>query len=362
MLRAVVVDDERPSLIKLAKLIGDSGMAEVTGKFTKPLEAIRFLKENTADAIFLDIEMPEMSGIELANHIIGFQKSAAIVFVTAYNQYAVEAFRLNAIDYVMKPVSSDRIEETLKRILSIRGNYFTTKALSISCFGKFTVSSGNGEIKFRTGKAEELLAFMLDRRGSFISRSQIIDSLWADFDGDRALVHFNTTLHYVKKALLEYGLNIPFTYNRGGYQFDFKGLDCDYLKFSAFLGQDKIPSQGNIMEFEKTAKLFRGEYLSGWDCDWAAVRRLILEEQFIQMLLRMAQFYEAAGEASKAEGWLKKGLMMEPLHREMNYSLIGLLLQSNETAMAKRYYEIYCDGLKTKFGHEPDAAFRELFA
>lgn len=361
MLRTVVVDDELPSLNKLAKLVQNSDMAELIGSFNKPLEALEFLKENMADAIFLDIEMPKMSGIELSNHIIGLQERAAIVFVTAYNQYAVEAFRLNAIDYIMKPVSVNRLEEALRKIIEVKGVNFQTAGINISCFGRFIVSKGIDEVKFRTEKAEELLAFMIDRRGGFISRSEITDCLWADFDGERALIHFNTTLHYVKKALLQYGINIPFTYDRGCYKFDIQDLNCDYLKFCSFLDKNKIPSSGNIMEYEETANLFKEEYLSGWDYNWAAVKRLFLEEQFFQMILAMARFHSGGGNYQKAEKWLKTGLLRESLHRELNYSLIELLLRTNENAMAQRYYEIYQNGLSRKLGYEPDEAFVKLF-
>lgn len=361
MLKAVVVDDERPSLDRLVKLLQHSGLAEVTGSFTGPLEALKFLRENAADAIFLDIEMPEMSGIELSNHIIELQKRAAIIFVTAYNQYAVEAFRLNALDYIMKPISENRLEETLKKIIGVKGINVQTGGINISCFGRFNVSKGTDEVKFRTEKAEELLAFMIDRRGGFISRSKIIDSLWADFDGERALIHFNTTLHYVKKALFQYGIDIPFTYSRGGYRFEINDLNCDYLKFCSFQDKNKIPSPENILEFEETADLFKGEYLSGWDYDWAAVKRLFLVEQFFQMILGMARFYTDRGNVQMAEKWLKTGLLLEPLHRELNYSLIELLLRSNESAMAKRYYEFYRNGLRKNLGCTPDRAFANLF-
>ena len=316
MLRAVIVDDERPSCDKLAKLLLNSGRVELAGIFTKPLEAIAFLKSNVVDVIFLDIEMPEMSGIELSNHMIEIQENAAIVFVTAYNKYAVEAFQLNALDYIMKPISACRLDEALKKIIDAKGLVVHTEGVNISCFGRFTVRKGAEEVKFRTEKAEELLAFMMDKQSGFVSRSEIIDSLWADFDGERALIHFNTTLHYLKKALLQCGVNMPFRYDRGGYKFDIRELNCDYLKFCAFLVRNKAPSPGNILEYEETAELVKGEYLSGWDYEWIALKRLFLEECFLQMLLDMARFFSNNNEHRKAAQWLKTGLAMEPLHRK----------------------------------------------
>ena len=359
MIRAIVVDDERPSLNKLVKLLNNSGLAEVEGKFTKPLEALEFLKENKADAVFLDIEMPDMDGIELSSRLIDLQLGTAIVFVTAYNQYAVEAFRLNALDYLMKPVSADRLEETLVKVIDMKGISVDPGGIYVRCFGRFGISNGREEVKFRTEKAEELLAFMIDRRGSFTSRSKIIDSLWPDFDGERALTHFNTTLHYIKKALLLYGIHIPFTYDRGGYKFDMSALTCDYQKFSSFVDKAKIPGQEDILEFEETADLFMGEYLSGWDYEWAAIKRLLLEEQLFSLILQMAEYYKGTGSYQKATKWLKAGLLKEPLHRELNYRLIEVLLLTNERVLAAKYYDIYRNGLKKKLGQEPDEAFRK---
>ncbi len=360
MIKAIVVDDEPLSLDKLEKLLTNSGQAEVAGKFTKPLEALAFLENNKVDAAFLDIEMPDMNGIELSSRILDLQESVSVVFVTAYNQYAVEAFRLNALDYLLKPVSAGRLADTLRRITEQMGLPLHAGGLHVRCFGKFCVSEGKQEIRFRTEKAAELLAFMIDGRGTFISRSRIIDSLWEDFDGDRAVVHFNTTLHYVKKALLPYGIRISVLYDRGSYRLDTGGMDCDYLKFCAFAEKAEAAGHKSIPEYEETVTLYKGEYLSGWDYDWAAVKRLWLLEQFIGLLLEMAEYYKQAQNYPKALKWLKTGMLHEPLHRELNYRLIEVLLLTHERALATKHYDLYRNGLAKKLGQEPDASFKKL--
>lgn len=360
MIRAIIVDDEQPSLDRLEKLLKDSGLAEVVAKFTEPLKALRFLKEHKADAAFLDIEMPDVDGIALSSRIMDLQGSIAIVFVTAYNQYAVEAFRLNALDYLLKPLSADRLKETLGRISEERNVRVHSAGVHAVCFGRFSVSCEGQEVRFRTQKAEELLAFLIDRRGSFVSRSEIIDKLWDDFDGDRALIHFNTTLHYVKKALLLYGIQMPIAYDRGGYRLDTEAVVCDYLEFCTFVDNAKTAGQENILEYEKTAGLYTGEYLVGREYDWAARKRLQLEEQFICLLLEVAQYYKGTGNYQKAVKWLKAGLAHEPLHRELNYRLIEVLLLLEEQIAAENYYDIYRNELRKKLKQEPAEEFRKL--
>ena len=85
-----------------------------------------------------------------------------------------------------------------------------------------------------------------------------------------------------------------------------------------------------------------------------------LEEQFIGVIIELARFHTGAGNYQKAEKWLKRGLLMESLHRELNYCLIELLLMTNEKVMAIKHYDIYKKGLIKKLGCEPDEAIAKL--
>lgn len=376
MIRAVIVDDEQLPLQMLEQMLNAGGLAKVEAAFTRPLEALDYLRENKVDAVFLDIEMPDMGGMELAGRILDVQGDVGVVFVTAYNQYAVEAFRLNALDYLLKPVSRERLQETLYRILEGMAAPALTGALAVRCFGKFTVRAGAQEIRFRTEKAEELLAFLIDSQGGYVSRNKILDSLWEDFDGDRAIVHLNSTLHNVKKALLPYGVKISILYDRGSYRLDPEGLDCDYLSFSALLAEKAGVNKGDrsggaeknaagktkrdIGRYEAAAALYTGDYLSGWEFYWAAGQRIRLEEQYTGLLLEVACHYRDNGDYRQAAGWLKAGLSHAPLHRELNYRLIEALLLANERMLAVQYFELYQAGLLKRLGVKPDEAFLKL--
>lgn len=360
MLKTIIVDDEPPALIKMEKLLSNHSSVIVEDKFTQALDALDYLKTHSVDAVFLDIEMPDMDGIELASHIIDLQGNAAIIFVTACNQYAVEAFRLNALDYLLKPVSPDRLRETIDRIIENRKTIAPVGKMKIRCFGKFEVIAGEEEVKFRTEKAQELLAFLIESKGSYISRSKIIDSLWEDFEGDKAIINFNTTLHYVKKALLPYGIKINIMYDAGNYRINLEEIKCDYLQFSEFVQNKTTVNKNNILKHTEAADLYSGEYLSGWEAGWAAGKRLQLEEDYLRLLLTISKYYIETGESENAAKWLKAGLQQEPLHRELNYLLIKTLSRMKEQIAAMKYYELYANGLKKKLDMEPDDAFRKL--
>lgn len=114
MLRVVLVDDERCVLEELAYRL--EGKAEIAGKFTSSLEAVETLTALAPDAVFLDIEMPGLNGLEAAAEILALLPDTAIIFVTAYSHHAVKAFELNAIDYLVKPVRPERLDRALERL------------------------------------------------------------------------------------------------------------------------------------------------------------------------------------------------------------------------------------------------------
>jgi len=116
-LRVLVLDDETPALDELSWLLRqDPRIAEVHAT-DSPTEALRLLKEREIDAVFLDIQMPGLDGIELASVLARFKSPPAVVFVTAHEKHAVEAFELDAVDYVLKPVREERIAEAVRRVI-----------------------------------------------------------------------------------------------------------------------------------------------------------------------------------------------------------------------------------------------------
>jgi len=119
-LRVLAVDDEPPALDELAYLLrADPRVATVNTAYDVA-DAFRVLRDNDVDAVFLDIRMPGLDGMELARVLSRFAQPPAIVFVTAYDDRAAEAFDLGVADYVRKPVQADRVAESLRRVLASR--------------------------------------------------------------------------------------------------------------------------------------------------------------------------------------------------------------------------------------------------
>jgi DNA-binding LytR/AlgR family response regulator len=115
-LRALVVDDERPALEELRYCLREADPTVEVELAATALDALRLLKQHRFDAVFVDIQMPGLSGLELVDLVHEFDAPPAVVFVTAYEEYALRAFELRAVDYLLKPVALDRLRETLERL------------------------------------------------------------------------------------------------------------------------------------------------------------------------------------------------------------------------------------------------------
>ena len=120
-LRVVIVDDEAPARARLRDLLGDIAQEQptaVVGVAANGVEALRLLESEPADVVLADIRMPVMDGVELARHLGRLMKPPVVIFTTAYDEYAVQAFELSAVDYLLKPVRAQRLADALAKVRS----------------------------------------------------------------------------------------------------------------------------------------------------------------------------------------------------------------------------------------------------
>ena len=120
MINCIIVEDELPAREELKYFLNEEKEIKLIAEFDNPLDTLNFLENNTADVIFLDINMPDMNGISLGKIITKMYPDMKIVFITAYKDYAVDAFEIKAFDYLLKPYSESRIKNLLKSLINIK--------------------------------------------------------------------------------------------------------------------------------------------------------------------------------------------------------------------------------------------------
>ncbi|HEY9473071.1 MAG TPA: LytTR family DNA-binding domain-containing protein [Mycobacteriales bacterium] len=179
-LRTLAVDDEVPALDELAYLLrADSRVAEVrtVGNAT---DALRVLRDGEVDVVFLDVRMPGLDGLELARVLRRFAVPPLVVFVTAYDDRAVDAFDLGAVDYLLKPLEPERLAETLRRVLAARDR----------------IPARDGAA--RPAPDDEVIPVELAGRTRLLPRSAV---RWVEAQGDYARLHTGDGSHLVRIPL-----------------------------------------------------------------------------------------------------------------------------------------------------------------
>ena len=362
MFNVIAVDDEQNALNRFERLISQESRLSLLSTFTKPADAVEFVKTNHVDIAFLDIEMPGMTGLELAEVLMDSNPYIEIVFVTAYNQYALEAFRAHATGYLLKPLSRedftaqiDIMEKKLQKEHKVKED-----RLYVSCLGSFSIrkSPDEGEnIRFRTSKAEELLAFLIHSEGRPRSKDMILDNLWPDADLDKAANNFRVTCTYIRSTLADIGYVDVLIRDHDDYSVNLLKINCDYIEFRKKVSNIESLS---LEDAQAAVNLYKGPYLENRFYDWAEDARGWLENRYVELLYHTGRLCAEAGKVDGAiicyESILKVDLYEENAVKE----IVRLKSTKLPPAAVKEYYDHYCNMLYEEYGTEPSNELKEM--
>lgn len=260
----IAVDDERLVTEDLEFILRDVPDIESFEAFSNPADALDFIKAHPIDLAFLDIEMPVMSGLELAKEIGKVSPNTSIVFLTGFKEYAFDAFGVNAIGYILKPFSEEMV---LKEIVKAKRLHpQDQKDFSkpfVHTFGYFDVFVGSKPVYFSSAKAKELLALLVDRSGGSVSTENAISKLWPDREYEESVQSlFRKVLKSLRTTLAEAGISDIFLDVRNGRSVDASKFSCDLYDF--------------IKDKDDARTKYNGAYMQGYP--WAKPTQKYIEK------------------------------------------------------------------------------------
>ena len=245
---AIAVDDEALMLGALVEAIEASPDVAEVNKFSDCDKALEFVKENSVDIAFLDINMRGMGGLALAEAILAARPDCKIVFCTGYEEYAIPAFKLHASGYLMKPISAEDVQGEINNIKGIRQK---EKPLTVKCFGNFEVYAKDEVLMFKRLKTKELFAFLVDRKGAGMTAKQICAVLFPeDTDDSKNAAYLRQLVMDLKNTLKMVGAERVLCHDTPCYYVDTALIKCDYISY-----------------LETGKPEFRGEYMTQYS--WA---------------------------------------------------------------------------------------------
>jgi two-component system LytT family response regulator len=313
VLRAVIVDDEILVLNLLKKMLKEINVM-IIGEYTQPRKALTDILKLMPDIIFLDIEMPGINGIELAMELSDKLEQANIVFVTAYDQYAVEAFKLNALHYILKPPCMDDVKQAVMRAEKSKPLSPTVvhKKIYIRLLGTITIQDEAGTnllLEWSTQKAEELFALFVICGENGIDKWSIIENLWSDHNISKVEHLLYTTVYRMKKVLKEAGINVVLHNRLGYYTFSIRNAWCDIYQLEKLGEQCKngIRNEEEIMQ--QLFFIYRGTLFGSRDYPWGEIYKLTMQNRFEAICDNLIDIFVKKGDIQKAEEiYIKKEL------------------------------------------------------
>lgn len=238
-MRIFIIDDEAYILSTEARVIGQVRPEAEIRCFQRAMEALDCIQNEGVipDVVFSDIQMPGLSGLEFAVRLRTLSPVTKVVFVTGYEQYALEAYRIHAHGYVLKPLDPERVAEELAYWTepadpeTAPGSGSGPERLKARCFGQFDVFWKGVPLSFERRKTKELLAYLIDKEGASSTAEEVSAALWEDeWDLKLTKNRIRVLVSDLKTSLEQVGQEELLIRRSGNLAVRRDLLDCDYYR------------------------------------------------------------------------------------------------------------------------------------
>ena len=351
MIRAMVVEDEKLTLERLCNLLIEDGRVEIIGAFWNPAEAMEQITALRPDVVFLDIEMPEITGLELADKVKALTDDTEIVFTTAYNDYALQAFRVNALNYLLKPIMANDLMKTLNRLDKARSKKFDNldrmvepgKKVLMNTFGglKVWMESSKEPIHWSTEKCSELLAyFAFYEHDEGLSKWRLIEALWPNCNPEKGSINLRSTVSRLNKTLAEHSAQIKIVSRPYGYVLQGQQINTDAAVLREAALSCKPVGPENICEYEQILETYKGALFEGNDFLWAEKLKAHYLNYYVLLADRVLRYHLMhANHCAKALPIIEKWLEQDPYNESAHEIAMRLYFKIGGRSALSGYFE-----------------------
>lgn len=227
----LIVDDKQLAINALCRILRDVEPDSTCMKALSAQQALDEASRTHFDVVFLDIEMPGMNGIELAQKLKAGNESINIIFVTAHAEHALEAHGMYVSGFLLKPASEDDVRTALSNLRNPIESE-NDERITVRCFGDFDVFHHGEPLKFDRNKSKELFAYLVHRKGARCSISELITALWEDASNSASRrTQVRNLIHDLKTTLEPIGQDDIIVRGRDSVAIKTEALNCDLFRF-----------------------------------------------------------------------------------------------------------------------------------
>lgn len=372
MLKVIIVDDEHLALKKMEKLLMEQVVnnfqMDLVGVFNDPYSALEAARRESIDLAFLDIEMPEINGFELAERLMQMNPDLHIIFVTAYQEYAVKAFEMNALDYLLKPVHHSRLTKTLQRVAQYvalsAASSGSTKQAMLCCLQRLQYIDANESVQsftWRTLKAQELLAYMVHHHDNTLSKELLIELLWPDYDTERATAQLYTAVYQIRKIIKATGLDLELKHKDEGYRLVLGNLQLDVQKWEDSVRQAPAVTSESLHQHLSIMRMYMGDYLEEHRYFWAGYEQERIRLLWLNHVKQIAEFYFLHGQFAEAISIFDKIRKKMPDIEDGYFGLMQIYAKQNLYGEVTKQFQLISHKLKEEFDVQPSKELTEWY-
>ncbi|MFC5530668.1 response regulator [Cohnella yongneupensis] len=338
-MKVIVVDDEPAMHLIMRKMLTKLPGVELVGTFADTRAADGFLSENPdVQLAFVDVSMPEEGGLKFAARKESTDEPLQIVLVTSHKEFAVDAYDLSVLDYLLKPVSQERLERAVNRALAgrrslqARASDRDADKPAVTALGDIVVRNGSVRVKWMSRKSGELFAYLLLNRGHRIPRSRLVAEIFAGMSSGSAETYLNTAVYQLRKSLEPLGLREAVRSENDGYALELADASVDYVSFENCVNKYQEIGESDLDAALQTERLFTGDLFGDKAYVWAIHETGRLAGLYSSFVKRLVEALLANADVAGAESLLAKLYARDPLDEDV----VRLSMRTHATARDKK--------------------------
>ena len=259
-MKTIVVSNEALAIQKLIRETQNTHGLEIVGIFQNALAALDYTESHQVDLVVLDVCVEETAGISLGHELRRENPDMMLIYIAEDQRYAMEAIQLHVAAYLVKPFSKEDLQYAVETARLLSGK--RKKRIFARTFGYFDVFVDGKPIMFKSAKAKELLAFLIDRRGGIVTTDQMINALWEDRPNDELTQNLCSKLvKTLQNELKAHDAGDMLIVARGNRRVDTEMFECDLY--------DMLDGRGKVRD------QYMGEYML--DYSWSEGRNALLD-------------------------------------------------------------------------------------
>ena len=323
-MKVIIIDDEPAMHLLLRKMLEKIPEVQVAGTFANTKSAFAFLNEhNDIGLAFVDISMAGENGLEFAARMEASGSPVQLVFVTSHKEYALDAYELYVLDYLVKPVVQERLQRTVHRALANdRASRLSSQPASamqdagktvVTAFGDVVVSNERGRIKWISRKCAELFAYLLLNHGRRIPRSRLVADIFTGMEQDQAEKYLNTTVHQLRKSLEPLDMRDVVRSENDGYALELMNPSIDYAEFEKQVKQLQTIEARDLELARQIERSYIGDLFGDKAYVWAIHETERYAEMYASFVKKLAEALIAMQDAPAASKLLMKLKQRNPL-------------------------------------------------